>query len=62
MAQTVGLPAAIAAKLILAGDLPLTGSHIPTHERVYRPVLEELQAAGMLFGEQVTPLEATKSH
>jgi len=53
MAQTVGLPAAIAARLILTGELPLTGSHIPTHERVCTAVLRELQREGMRFEEKV---------
>lgn len=57
MAKTVGLPAAVAAKLVLTGDLPLTGSHIPTHERVYGPVLRELESEGMRFEERVTPVE-----
>ncbi len=58
MAQTVGLPAGIAAKLVMTGVLPLTGSHIPTHERVYRPVLDELAAAGMKFEERRGPVVA----
>jgi len=57
MAKTVGLPAGIAAKLILTGELPLTGSHIPTHERIYRPVLRELEAEGMHFEDRTTAAE-----
>ena len=57
MAKTVGLPAAIAARLIMTGELPLTGSHIPTHERICGPVLAELEAEGMRFEEKTTPLD-----
>ena len=56
MSQTVGLPAAIATRLIMTGELPLTGSHIPTHERVYGPILAELRAAGMEFNEWIEPV------
>ncbi len=55
MARTVGLPAGIAAKLIMTGNLPLTGSHVPTHELIYGPVLRELAAEGMRFEERVSP-------
>lgn len=57
MAHSVGLPAAIAARLVLTDQLPLTGSHIPTHERVCRSVLRELEKEGMAFSERVTALE-----
>jgi saccharopine dehydrogenase-like NADP-dependent oxidoreductase len=57
MARTVGLPAAIAGKLIMTGALPLTGSHIPTHESVYGPVLRELESEGLRFEERVEPLD-----
>ncbi len=57
MAKTVGLPAAIAAKLIMRNELPLTGSHIPTHELVYGPILRELASEGMEFEERSVPVE-----
>jgi saccharopine dehydrogenase (NADP+, L-glutamate forming) len=56
MAKAVGLPAAIAAKLVLTGELPLMGSHIPTHERVYGPVMRELESEGMRFEERCEAL------
>lgn len=52
MAQTVGLPAAIAVKLILTDELPLSGSYIPTHPALYGPILAELEAAGIRFTEK----------
>ena len=51
MAQTVGLPLGIAAKLILAGKINLTGLHIPVSAEIYEPVLKELQDHGIIFHE-----------
>lgn len=51
MAKTVGLPLAIAAKLILRGTLKLTGLHIPTDKEIYEPVLKELAENGISFIE-----------
>ena len=51
MAKTVGLPLGIAAKLILNGDLPLTGLHIPTIKEIYEPLLRELKLNGITFTE-----------
>ena len=53
MAKTVGLPAAIAVRLLLTGQLPLTGCHVPTHPAIYEPILRELEAAGLVFEETV---------
>ena len=52
MSKTVGLPAAIAVKLILTGKLKLTGSHIPLHAAIYKPILKELEEMGMKFVER----------
>ena len=52
ISKTVGLPAAMAAKLILNGELPLTGTHIPTHPVIYTKVLEELKTVGINFIEK----------
>ena len=57
IAKTVGLPAAIAAKLILTDQLPISGCHIPTHPAVYSKVLPELGAAGLNFKEKIVELE-----
>ncbi|MBN1301465.1 MAG: saccharopine dehydrogenase NADP-binding domain-containing protein [Melioribacteraceae bacterium] len=53
IAKTVGLPAAIAAKLLLKGELELTGCHIPTHPEIYTKVLAELEDTGFRFNEKV---------
>jgi saccharopine dehydrogenase-like NADP-dependent oxidoreductase len=57
IAKTVGLPAAIAAKLILTDELPLSGCHIPTHPAIYSKVLPELKEAGLKFVEKVAVVE-----
>jgi saccharopine dehydrogenase-like NADP-dependent oxidoreductase len=56
MSRTVGLPVAIAAKLLLRGELPLTGSHLPTHPSIYGPVLEEMAREGLEFAERTEPV------
>jgi len=56
MARTVGLPTALATNLLLNGELTLTGSLIPTHPAVYRPVLEALESEGLAFSEVRAPL------
>lgn len=51
MAKTVGLPLGIAAKLILAGKIRMTGLHIPVKKEIYGPVLNELKEYGIQFNE-----------
>ncbi len=51
MAQTVGLPLGIAAKLILQNKITLTGLHIPVIKEIYVPVLDELAQNGIKFNE-----------
>lgn len=58
MSQTVGIPAAIATKLILTGKIPLTGTQIPLHPAVYQPVMRELEALGMTFTERTEEVES----
>jgi saccharopine dehydrogenase-like NADP-dependent oxidoreductase len=57
MAQTVGLPLAIATKLILNGGIKLTGLHIPICREIYEPVLAELAAHGITFIEETIALD-----
>lgn len=54
MAKTVGIPVGIAAKLILNGQINLTGVQIPTSKEVYEPVLKELESFGVVFKENVS--------
>lgn len=52
MSRTVGLPAAIAARLILQGKINLTGVHIPVLSEIYEPVMAELEKKGIRFTEK----------
>lgn len=52
MSNTVGLPAAIAAKMILTGTLKTKGVTLPIQKEVYTPILEELAEHGIAFIEK----------
>ena len=52
MSMTVGLPVAIATKLILQGKIQLSGVQIPVMKEVYEPVLNELKSFGIDFVEE----------
>jgi len=52
MSDTVGLPAAIAAKLILKNVIQLRGVTLPIQREVYMPILEELDGLGISFTEK----------
>ena len=52
MAKTVGLPLAIAAKLLLQGKIKERGVVIPTKKEIYQPVLVELKALGIELVER----------
>ena len=52
MSMTVGLPLAIATKLILQQKIKLSGVQIPVMKEIYEPVLEELKSFGIDFVEQ----------
>jgi saccharopine dehydrogenase (NADP+, L-glutamate forming) len=51
MARTVGLPAALAARLVLDREIDLAGCHIPTEPSIYEPLLAELEREGVRFLE-----------
>jgi len=51
MSNTVGLPVAIMAKLILQEKFNIPGVHIPIQPEVYTPIMEELKSFGILFHE-----------
>ena len=53
MAKTVGLPVAIATKLILNGEIKSKGVTIPTTKDIYIPVLKELEEHGINFIEEL---------
>ncbi|MBA3901381.1 MAG: saccharopine dehydrogenase, partial [Bacteroidetes bacterium] len=52
MSKTVGLPVAIATKMILNGTINLTGVQIPVDKNIYLPVLKELEEYGVNFNEK----------
>jgi saccharopine dehydrogenase-like NADP-dependent oxidoreductase len=52
MAKTVGLPVAIAAKMILNKTFTLPGVHMPMSPEIYNPMLDELEAYGIKFNER----------
>jgi saccharopine dehydrogenase (NADP+, L-glutamate forming) len=53
MSRLVGLPAAIASRMILQGEIDLTGVHTPVIPEIYTPVLVELATMGVSFRETV---------
>lgn len=55
MALTVGLPVAIAVRLLLRGELPITGAVIPTHPAIVEPVLRAIEDEGLRFREERRP-------
>lgn len=57
MAKTVGLPVAIAAKMILNGTISTPGVHLPITAEVYNPVLDELENYGIAFIENESEYE-----
>jgi saccharopine dehydrogenase-like NADP-dependent oxidoreductase len=52
MAKTVGIPLAIASKLILQNKITARGVVIPTTKEIYNPVLKELESLGVKFEEK----------
>lgn len=54
MARTVSLPAAIAVKLILTGQIAETGVHVPVIPAIYTPLLDELKLLGIHCVEETT--------
>ncbi|KAI6661620.1 Lysine-ketoglutarate reductase/saccharopine dehydrogenase [Oopsacas minuta] len=56
MAVSVGLPIAIAAKLILRREINETGVHYPLKANMYKPILKELEEEGLEFSNISYPL------
>lgn len=52
IARTVALPAAIAIKMILNGEITDTGVKIPVTKTIYEPVLNELEKMGIAMKEE----------
>ncbi len=59
MSRTVGLPAAIAVRMILQDEsFGLTGVHVPVIPEIYGPVLAELAQLGIGLTERVETINA----
>ncbi|HBX53151.1 MAG: saccharopine dehydrogenase [Bacteroidetes bacterium RIFOXYA12_FULL_35_11] len=52
MSITVGTPVAIATKMLLTGQINLTGVHVPVIPELYNPILKELEEHGIKFIEE----------
>jgi saccharopine dehydrogenase-like NADP-dependent oxidoreductase len=57
MADTVGLPLAMFASLLLDDKVKLRGVQIPIHQEIYVPLLNELEGFGIAFKERIIELE-----
>ncbi|MFN2291281.1 MAG: saccharopine dehydrogenase C-terminal domain-containing protein [Anaerolineae bacterium] len=59
MSRTVGLPAAIASRMILQGEISgISGVHRPLIPEIYEPVLAELEQLGISLEEKTEVTEA----
>jgi len=56
MSDTVGLPVAIAAKLILNQTIQQKGVTLPVYKEIYQPILSELEQYGITFNEHETQI------
>lgn len=57
MAKTVGYPAAIAARMLLNGEMNVKGLVVPMTKNIYAPVLKRLQEEGLQFTTKSTVTE-----
>jgi saccharopine dehydrogenase (NADP+, L-glutamate forming)/spermidine synthase len=56
MSRTVALPVAIASKMILDGEITLTGVHRPIIPEIYEPILKELESLDIKMDEKTFDL------
>jgi saccharopine dehydrogenase-like NADP-dependent oxidoreductase len=56
MSRTVALPVAIASKMILDGEIALTGVHRPIIPEIYEPILQELEKLDIKMDEKTFDL------
>uniref|UniRef100_A0A8C3T980 Aminoadipate-semialdehyde synthase n=1 Tax=Chelydra serpentina TaxID=8475 RepID=A0A8C3T980_CHESE len=52
MAKTVGYPTAIAARMVLDGEIDTKGMVIPLTKNIYAPILERIRAEGIVCSTQ----------
>jgi len=57
MCRLVGLPVAVAAKMILQGKIDLVGVQVPVVSEIYEPVLAELKQMGISFNEKTEQVD-----
>ena len=55
MARTVGIPVAIATRLIANGKINTPGVHLPISKEIYEPMLKELEEHDITFIEKEIP-------
>lgn len=58
MSNTVGLPVAICAKMILTEELKEKGVTLPVKKEIYEPILEELESFDIIFKENEYLIES----
>ncbi len=56
MSRTVGLPAAVATRLVCEGKVSARGLCIPVNAEIYKPILDALAAENITFSERRRPL------
>ncbi|MHA2024975.1 MAG: saccharopine dehydrogenase C-terminal domain-containing protein [Candidatus Thorarchaeota archaeon] len=56
MSRTVALPVAIASKMILDGEINITGVHRPIIPEIYEPILKELESLDIKMDEKTFDL------
>jgi saccharopine dehydrogenase-like NADP-dependent oxidoreductase len=56
MSNTVGLPVAICAKMILTGQINVKGVQMPILSEIYTPILKELDELGISFLEETSKI------
>ncbi|ESO06790.1 hypothetical protein HELRODRAFT_110863 [Helobdella robusta] len=61
MSATVGFPTAIAAKMVLQGEIQEKGMVLPLSPDIYRPILKRLQAEGLASRDYKTILKEKPS-
>ncbi|KAM4857725.1 alpha-aminoadipic semialdehyde synthase, mitochondrial isoform X3 [Urocitellus parryii] len=54
MAKTVGLPTAMAAKMLLNGEIEAKGLMGPFSKEIYGPILDRIKAEGIIYTTQST--------
>lgn len=58
MSRLVGVPLAIATKLLLTEKITQRGMKLPTEPKIYKPILKELEAYGVHFTESIKFVES----